>query len=470
MNQARLTVWDEEACGRVHGAVLAVLSRAGVEVRHLPALHLLAEAGAKVDGSRVRLGEELVADCLDSVPRTSFVRSRESEEQIVLADGAGPYYGSGSDCIYTLDPETGERRRGRLADVEELAAFQEKLPGIDFVMSMALPEDAGSDVSQFAAMLAGTRKPIVMSSAQSGEHLRVMYEMAGLCGAADSFACLTMSSAPLSHDADALSKVMVCAELGIPLISASAPSAGATAPCSVTSALVTGLAETLSALVIHQLTRPGAPFVSGAGMAVLDLRLATDPYVTPECFLGMQAAADMARYYGIPSWSYSGVSDAKVLDEQQAADAALTTILGSLSRATLLHDVGYMESGMQSSFESLLLGHELVAFARSFMQELPTSDDMLAVEEIVAVGPGGNHLNRRYTRQNHRRFWQSTLFDHQVHDRWLAAGATTMGARVRRRVAELREQPRLFELAADVQAGLETLASTAEAEVLAGGS
>jgi trimethylamine--corrinoid protein Co-methyltransferase len=462
MYEARLTVWDEPELERVHGAVLEVLSRVGVEVRHPPALDLLTKAGATVDGSRVRIGAKLVAECLDSVPRSWVVESRGADAQIVLADGAGPYYGSGPDCIYTRDPDTGERRRGGLRDVEELAAFQEKLPDIDFVMSMVLPVDADSDISQFAAMLAGTRKPIVMSSAQSGEHLRPMQEMARMCGEANSLMCLTMSSAPLSHDADALSKVMVAAELGIPLISASAPSAGATAPCSVTSALVTGLAETLSALVVHQLARPGAPFVSGAGMAVLDLRLATDPYVTPECFLGMQAAADMARHYGIPSWSYSGVTDSKVLDEQQALDSALSTVLGSLSRATLLHDVGYMESGLQSSHEAILLGHELVAFARSFMREVPVTAEALAIDEIVAVGPGGNYLGRPLTRRNYRSFWKSELFDHQVHDRWAVDGATTMGERIRRHVAEVRSQPKAFELSADVHRRIDKLCAEAE--------
>lgn len=462
MNEARLTVWDESAFERVHAAVLQVLARAGVEVKHPDALGLLAKAGAEIDGTRVRMDEKLVSACLASAPRECVVKSRGTEDRIVLADGAGPYYGSGPDCIYTRDPDTGERRRGGLRDVEELAAFQERLPDIDFVMSMVLPDDVGSDISQFAAMLAGTRKPIVMSSAQSGDHLRPMFELASLSGEAESFMCLSMASAPLSHDADALSKVMVSAQLGIPLISASAPSAGATAPCSVTSALVTGVAETISALVVHQLTRPGAPFVFGAGMAVLDLRLATDPYVTPECFLGLQASTDMARHYGLPSWSYSGVSDAKTLDEQEALDAALTTMLGSLSRATLLHDVGYMESGLQSSYESILLGHDLISFARAFMQAVPVSDEALAVDEIVAVGPGGNHLGRPLTRKGHRAFWRSGLFDHQVHDRWAGDGSTTMLERVRRRVSEVREQPRPFQLSADVRRSMDKLCAEAE--------
>ena len=65
------------------------------------------------------------------------------------------------------DPDTGERRRGVLADVAAAAALAERLPHIDFVMSMALPDDVDArvlDLAQFAAMVEHTRKPIVVSS------------------------------------------------------------------------------------------------------------------------------------------------------------------------------------------------------------------------------------------------------------------------------------------------------------------
>ena len=108
---------------------------------------------------------------------------------------------------------------------------------------------------------------------------------------------------------------------------------------------------------------------------------------------------------------------------------------GSLSRATLLHDVGYLESGLQSSYESIVLGDELVGYARQFMREVPVDDYSLALDEIKAAGPGGNHLGTKYTRRHHREFWTPALLDHAVHDRWAAEGATTLGARVRERLA-----------------------------------
>ena len=65
-------------------------------------------------------------------------------------------------------------------------------------------------------------------------------------------------------------------------------------------------------------------------------------------------------------------------------------------------------------------------------------DYSLALDEIKAAGPGGSHLGTKYTRRHHREFWTPALLDHAVHDRWAAEGATTLGARVRERLAGLR--------------------------------
>ena len=136
------------------------------------------------------------------------------------------------------------------------------------------------------------------------------------------------------------------------------------------------------------------------------------------------------------------MSDSKALDEQWSAEAALSMAYGSLSRATLLHDVGYLESGLQSSYESIVLGDEFVGYARQLMREVPVDEYSLALEEIEAAGPGGNHLGTKYARtgatgsSGRRRCW-----DHNVHDRWAAPGrddARRPRARAARRASRRR--------------------------------
>ncbi len=463
MNQATLTVWDDAACRRVHEASLTLLARTGVEMKDAGARELCAAAGASVDERRVRMPATLVDAALASAPRSWTLHPRGgATAPLELRDGAG-HFGSGPDCLYVSDPETGARRRALLADVERAALVAEALPNIDFVMSMGLPEDAANevvDVAQFAAMLHGTRKPIVVSSPFGGETLHTMHEMAAACGEAASFACLAMSSPPLMLDDVACSKALVCAELDIPLVLAPSVSAGAQGPASLAGCVAVANAEVLAGLVVHQLGKAGAPFVMGVGTGVMNMRSAVDVYNSPGVFLGNQAQLDLIRWYGLPSWHYAGHSDSKVLDEQWALELGISTLLGALSRASLLHDVGYLESGLQSALEGLVLGDEVAGYARALLEDLPVTEETLALGEIEAVGPGGNHLGTKMTRRGHRRFWRAALIDQNTYERWSADDGRTLLERVRDRLAEILADGPAFALDHDVAQAVERLATT----------
>ena len=465
MNEARLTIWDDAACKRVHEATLEILAETGIEVRYAPAVAIFAQTGAKVDRTRVRIPAELVEAAIKSAPRDCTIKPRGGETHPLVLDAHHSYCGTGSDVLYVCDPDTRERRRVRKADVEGMAALCEKLPHIDFVMSMGLPEDAPQaidDLIQVDAMVRGTRKPLLVAP-RDGHILAKMKEMAALAGEADSFGIYAMPVPPLLFDEDGASKVITCAELGIPLIWAPAPNAGTTAPASITSAIVVANAEVLAGLVLSQAVNPGAPFVWGVGVGAMNMRTMTEVYSSAGPIQGYQAQTDLARWYDLPSFSYAAHSDSKMLDEQWGVESAITTVTGLLSRATLLHDVGYLEAGLQSSYESILLGNELIGYTKYFMSELKVDDEALALDEIKAVGPGGNHLARPYTRSHFRGIWQSELLDTTPHDRWEAEGSKTLLDRLKARVAELRSEPRAFELSDAAKAGLDRVLAEVEA-------
>jgi trimethylamine---corrinoid protein Co-methyltransferase len=459
--QAVLRIWDDDACARVHEASLRLLAGTGVEMKHERARALCAAAGAAVDGTRVRLPQHLVDDALAAAPRSWKLRPRGGQTQpLELTDGPS-YFGTGPDCLYVTDHATGERRRARLDDVRRGAAVAEVLPNIDFVMSMGLPEDVPAelvDVAQFAAMLKGTRKPIVVSSPFDGESLCTMTEMAAVCGEAGSFACLAMSSPPLMLDRVCCDKTLVCAELQIPLVLAASVSAGAQGPASLAACVAVANAEVLAALVLHQLARPGAPFVFGAGTGVLNMRTLVDPYGSPGVFAANQAHVDLIKTYGLPSWSYAGHSDSKLPDEQWALELGVATILGALSRATLLHDVGYLETGLQGALEGIVLGDEAAGYARALAAPLPVDDDALALAEVETAGPGGSHLGRKMTRARHRDFWQPGLIDHHSHEQWLSRGEGTLLERTRRRLQDILAAAPAFELDPAAASAIDDLA------------
>ena len=443
-----------------------MLAETGIEVKYAPATEIFSRAGARVEGTRVRIPSELVDDALASAPRDWTIKPRGGETEPLVLDAHHTYSGTGSDVLYVRDPVTHERRRARRADVEGMAALCEKLPNIDFVMSMGLPEDAPQaidDLVQVDAMLRGTRKPLIVAP-RDGHILPKMKEMASLAGEADSFAIYAMPVPPLLLDEDGASKVIACAELGIPMIWAPAPNAGTTAPASISAVIVVANAEVLAGLVLSQAVRRGAPFVWGVGVGAMNMRTMNEVYSSADVFRGHQAQTDLARWYDLPSFAYAAHTDSKSLDEQWSAEAALTAILGELSRATLLHDVGYLECGLQGSYESIVLGDHLLGWAKAFMAPLPVDDDALALGEIEAVGPGGNHLARPYTRRHFRQIWQSDLFDTTRHDAWEAEGSKTLLERLKARVAELRSEPRAFELPEDAKSGLDRILAEVEAD------
>jgi len=466
MPTATLTMWGEEECRRLHETTLTLLAETGVTIlAHGPSVEAFRRLGADVDGDRVRLQPSLVAAALESAPGSWPLSPRGGETEPLDLKNGRTYFGTGSDCLYTRDLHTGERRRTMLADIETMAALAEKLPNIDFVMSMGIPHDVPQvvdDLAQFVGMLKGTRKPLVIAP-RDGAFLDEMEEMAAACGGADSFAVYAMPSPPLQHDADALTKIIGCAERQIPLIYASAPNAGTTSPRSIAATVLVNNAEVLSGLVLHQYIRPGAPFIYGAGGGAMDMRAMTaDPYSIPEACLALQACCELARFYDLPSFSYAGDAESKILDEQWSAEAALTCLAGALSRGTLLHDVGYLECGMQSSCESIVLGDALVSWARAFTHDVPLDEYALALDEITKAGPGGHHLASRYTRRHYREFWNDELFDHASYDSWVTAGEKTLRDRARERALTLVEGERRFTLSEEQDARLEELLAAAQ--------
>jgi trimethylamine--corrinoid protein Co-methyltransferase len=461
MTAARLTVWDEAACSRAHAAALEILERVGVEVHHEAGVALFRKAGARIEHTRVRLPGELVEQALATAPRSFPLRGRDGDGALDLEIRNGrTYFGSGSDCLYVRDPHSGERRRAVVADVETGAAVAERLSNIDFAMSMWLPEDAPLEVVelvQLAAMLTYTRKPIVVSSPRGGDAMREQVEMAAVCGGADSLACLTMSSPSLVLDEICVEKTLSCAELKVPMVLETGISLGSTGSASLQTAAATGHAETMATLVLHQLTNPGAPFICGSGISQLDMRTFVDLYSAPESALGSQLQLDLAQFLSLPTFDYAGCTDAKSHDEQWGAEMMSSTLLGALSGGTLLHDVGYLEAGMLSTYEGLVMGDDLAGFARALIQEVPVDESTLFIDELAEIGPGGVFLGSKLTRRRCHEWWRSELFDGSNFDQWQASGGHTLGDRLRARTLDLLADARDPVVDSDATSELATL-------------
>jgi len=452
MISPHFSLFNREQCETIHHASLEILRRSGVRIFHEGALSLLRETDALItDQNLVRFPAGVVEWALKQPPSRISLSEREADQAIVRLEGRSVNFGPGSDCLNYLDPRDGRRRLFTVADLVDCIHVVDALPELDFVMSMGIPSDlkaCNTYRHQFALMLKHTTKPIVfvcddradceaitaMASAAGGgmEHLRLN----------PTLLLYSEPTTPLQHGETATDKLLYMAEQGLPIVHSPAPMMGGTAPATLAGGLALGNAEVLSSLVVHQLKQPGAPFVYGIGLHHMDMKSAICVYGAPEFQLARVATAEMGRFYGLPTWGYAGHSDSCVMDEQAAADAAFSVLVALLEGINLAHDVGYLEAGLTTSPEMIVLTAELISMMRRFVNGFSLDAETLALEVIHKVGPGGSFLAEKHTRRHFREFWHSTLWDRRRVGDWAAAGSKRLADRLRERTVGLIESHR----------------------------
>jgi trimethylamine--corrinoid protein Co-methyltransferase len=397
--QPRLRVLNREQALAIHGAALEILEKTGFKMEHPRVLEMLADKGCKIsNGNWLRMPSHLVEDALNSAPKQITLYNQKGAKAMDLS-GENSFYGTGSDATFTQDVETGERRRTVLKDVGNFATLVDGLENIDFAMSMANPEDAPIEdiyVYVFAEMVKKLNKPIVFI-ADSGRDIAKIHQIASsVVGGEEELKkkpfILNYSEAisPLRFPENVMEKLIFCAQKKIPICLPSGSNAGGGAPVTLAGAMALGIAENLVGLVVHQLASKGSPFLFGPNVSALDMKSSVVCYGCPEWSLSQAALADMRdEIYGIPIWAFAGASDSKVMDAQAGAEAMFSIITALLSRANLIHDVGFLEYGSTSSLEMITMANELIAMSRFYVKGIPVNDATLALEAIERVGHGG---------------------------------------------------------------------------------
>jgi trimethylamine--corrinoid protein Co-methyltransferase len=187
------------------------------------------------------------------------------------------------------------------------------------------------------------------------------------------------------------------------------------------------------------------------------MRTMISVYGAPEYQLGRAMSADMARHYGLPIWGNAGMSDSCALDEQAAIDSAISVLGALLTRTHLAHDVGYLEGGLTTSPEMIVLTAENIAMMRHFVQGTTLDAEALALEVIHQAGPGGDFIAQKHTARHFRDYWQPRLFSRQRLDDWIKGGRKRLGARLREKTISLIESHHPEPLPATVAAEVDAI-------------
>jgi trimethylamine--corrinoid protein Co-methyltransferase len=236
---------------------------------------------------------------------------------------------------------------------------------------------------------------------------------------------------PLVYYDPAVDKILYCAEKGIPLINFPAPQACGTAPATFAGTIVQASAESLSGLVMHQLTNPGAPFIYGAFTTIMDMKTSIFSYGAIELSLMTAAMAQMAQHYQLPFFGTAGATDAKFCDAQAGAEAAFQCLSAAAVGSGLVHDCSsWMDHGNLVSPEFMVLVNDIVMSVKHYMEGIPVTRETLALDIIDKVGPGGHYLQEKHTMDHFRKIKYSDLFERQILEKWQNNGAKQLEQRL----------------------------------------
>ena len=442
---------------KIHLAALEILEETGIRFFDNKAVNILSSSGAYVENDNiVKIPSYMVNEALRTFPDKILISNRKGEHALAL-EGMNVYWGTGTDTPHIIDPYTQKRRKTNKKDVGKAALLCDYLSNIDFVGSMAVSYDVPQKVSdryQFVEMLKNTVKPILFT-AWDKNGLSDIYEMCvAVAGSEENFKKnpfilhYSEPSSPLQHSVEATQKLLFCAEKRIPLIYISAPVSGASAPVTIAGSLLISTAEWLSAAVLHQLKNRGAPLIFGGGNAPLDMKTSMALYSDPTIRLHGIALKKMASYYGIPDFSEGGCSDAKIFDQQAASEATFSLLTAGLAGCNLVHDVGYIESGLTASYEEIIFSNDVIEKVKIFLNGIDISEDSMALSVIKDVGPGGNFLGAEHTMKHFKKsLWYPEFFNRDSYDGWMKKGGKPLGEVLNEKVKWILEnhKPELLE-------------------------
>jgi trimethylamine--corrinoid protein Co-methyltransferase len=436
----------DELIETIVGEARSILGRLGVQINNERVLSLLSDHGARVDSDTKRawLTDEIIDRALGSAPK-SFALFDVLGEQTHDLSGVNVHFTPGSAAINVLDEKTGDIRVPATADYVRYAKVVSRLGNLASQSTALVPQDVPDKISDsyrlYLSFVYG-EKPVV-TGAFTIEAFAIMKELQlAVRGSAQALAAkpLTVFSccptAPLKWSDVTSQNVVDCAEYSIPVEFISMPLAGFVAPVTLVGTLVQHTAETLSGIVISQLTKPGAPMLYGGSPAIFDVRYETTPMGAVETMMICCGYNEIGKHLGLPTQAYIGLSDAKQLDAQAGLESSMGATLAAMAGINNVSGPGMLDFESCFSLEKLIVDNEICGMSLRAVSGIEPREDFPAqprFEELLAE----KHLlisdhTRRHLKQEH--LFPGPAIDRANRSRWQEEGSLTLRQRAHEQV------------------------------------
>ncbi len=431
-NIPNFEVLNNEALEIIETNADTILQEVGVNFVDNPAaLALWREAGATIDGERVRIPRGLARKLCETAPSEFTQHARNSEKSVVIGGKnlvLAPVYGP----PFVRDAQGGRR----YATMDDFTKFV-KLA----YMSKWLHHSGGTvceptdipvnkrHLDMLLAHMTLSDKPF-MGSVTDPSRSQDSVDMCGiLFGEAfvqqnTVMTSLTNINSPMTFDDVMMGALEVYARNNQACIISPFIVGGAMAPVSVAGTLTQVLAEVLAGVAYSQLVRPGAPAIFGAFVSSIDMGSGAPTFGTPEASLVTYGAGQLARRLNLPFRSSGSFCGSKLPDAQAAYETANSLNMGLMSGVNfMLHACGWLEGGLVADFEKFVMDADQLGVLHHIAKGVQVDENGQALDAIREVGPGGHYLGCAHTQSNFKdAFWKSNLLDYKPFETWADEG------------------------------------------------
>jgi len=471
-----MKILTDDQIWEIKQAAFDIIEKVGFKCRHKEVHKMMKQAGAWVKDDNIKIPRYIVEECLVTTPKGWTIYDRNGRRAMEV-EGEKSHYGTSTASPNTRDAVTGEIRQTSIDDIEMGAKVADACEHIDWVMPMGTAQDVPGNAAELyecQALFSNTTKPSVFIG-YSALGCEYVYEMAAvIAGGMENLRqkpfiiVYPEAIAPLFFPDEVIERIFVAADRFMPQLPGSTVSAGATGPVTLAGLITQITAESLIHLTIAQLRKKGCPVAMSGNVGILDMRNALMTMGAPENSLGIAAQAEVAQSFNLPTWGLAGATDSKLLDAQAGLESAFSILSQGLSGLNLIHDVGYMASGMVCSLEQLVMGNEVVGMTKRFVEGITVTRDTIARQVIEDVGPGGHFLVQKHTMDHFKKELSTTkLLNRQTIDAWKASGQPSMEDRVKEQVRKIVETHKPEPLSDKILSELDRLKKKGEREILA---
>ena len=454
-------ILGEEGLALIESNADKILLETGIDFKDdTEALEIFREAGASIEGERVRFPVGMCRKIIMASAPKQFTQHARNPARNVEIGGKHtvlvPAYGS--PFIRNLDEG---RRYATIEDFRNFVKLAYMTPHLHHSGgTICEPVDIPVNKRHFDMVYTHMKysdKPF-MGSVTAPERAQDTVDMCKILFGDDYMdsetgkpktvtVSLINANSPMTFDDTMLGALKVYARNNQACIVSPFILAGAMSPVTVAGTCAQSLAEAMAGMTLIQLINPGAPMIFGTFASSMSMATGAPTFGTPEPALVLNVMASLARRLEVPFRSGGGFCGSKIADAQAGYESS-NSIWPAINAGVnfVLHTAGWMEGGLVMGYEKFIMDCDQAGMLATYAKGVDLSENGQAMDAIEEVGPGVHFLGCAHTQANFRNaFYRSPIANNESFERWKEDGekdlATVANEYYKKQLAEYEFPP-----------------------------